>query len=102
MIKIDRHTVIQVLGGLMQSPSFLSQIERYQFDVNDFPTTLDRFIFSAINNLYNSGDGAKVIRAIDIINYLKVNEAATNLLEKENGESFLQDCESTGETANFN
>lgn len=102
MIKIDRHTVIQVLGGLMQSPSFLSQIERYQFDVNDFPTTLDRFIFSAINNLYNSGDGARIIRAIDIINYLKVNEAATNLLEKENGEGFLQDCESTGEPANFN
>lgn len=102
MIKIDRHTVIQVLGGLMHQPSFLSEVDRYMFEVNDFPNTLDRFVFSAINNLYNSGDGARVIRAIDVINYLKSNEVANSLLEKENAEGFLQDCEATGEPENFN
>ena len=102
MIKIDRHTIIQVLGGLMHHPSFLSEVDRYLFEVNDFPNTLDRFIFSAINNLYNSGDGARVTRSIDILNYLKSNEVANALLEKENAEGFLQDCEATGEPENFN
>ena len=89
MIKIDRHTVIQVLGGLMQDPGLLSEADRYTIEINDFPNTLDRFIFSAINNLYNSGDGVRVIHTADIANYLQRNEIAKNLMEKENGEVFL-------------
>lgn len=101
MIKIDRHTVIQVLGGLMHQPSLLSNLDEFVFEVNDFPNTLDKYVFSAINNLYNSGDGARVIRTIDIIKYLESNEAAKVLIEKENGEGFLQDCENNCEPANF-
>lgn len=102
MIKIDRHTVIQVLGGLMQNPGLLSEADRYTIEINDFPNTLDRFIFSAINNLYNSGDGVRVIHTADVANYLQRNEIAKNLMEKENGEVFLQDCEVKAELPNFN
>lgn len=101
MIQIDRHTVIQVLGGLMQKPSLLSNLDEFVFEVNDFPHTLDKYIFSAIHNLYNSGDGVKVIRSIDVIKYLETNDAAKVLLEKENGEGFLQDCENNCEITNF-
>jgi len=101
VIKIDRHTVIQVLGGLMNHPEFLNDIDKYRFELSDFPTSLDKFIFSAINNLYNSGDGANNIRSVDVINYLKNNVSAASLLEKENGETFLQDCETAGDPANF-
>jgi replicative DNA helicase len=102
MIKIDRHTVIQILGGLMNRPDFLNDVDKYRFELSDFPTSLDKFIFSAINNLYNNGDGASNIRSIDIINYLKGNALAAELMEKENGEVYLQDCETAGEPANFN
>lgn len=102
MIKIDRHTVIQILGGLMNSPDFLNDVDKYRFELSDFPTSLDKFIFSAINNLYNNGDGASNIRSVDIINYLKGNALAAELMEKENGEVYLQDCETAGEPANFN
>jgi replicative DNA helicase len=101
VIKIDRHTVIQVLGGLMNHPEFLNDIDKYRFELSDFPTSLDKFIFSAINNLYNSGDGANNIRSVDVINYLKNNVSAASLLEEENGETFLQDCETAGDPANF-
>lgn len=101
MIKIDRHTVIQVLGCLMHNPGLLSEVDRYTIEINDFPNTLDRFIYSAINNLYNCGDGARVIRAVDVINYLENNQVASSLLEKENGEGFLQDCETKAESENF-
>lgn len=100
MIQIDRHTVIQVFGSLMNQPSLLNDTDKYRLEISDFPTTLDRFIYSAIYNLYNGG--VEKIRTIDIISYLKENPTATVYLEKENGEIFLQDCESTGEPQNFN
>lgn len=100
MIQIDRHTVIQVFGSLMNQPSLLNDTDKYRLEISDFPTTLDRFIYSAIYNLYNGG--VEKIRTIDIVSYLKENPTATIYLEKENGEIFLQDCESTGEPQNFN
>ena len=60
----------------MNKPELLTDIDKYRFDLGDFPTTMDKFIFTAINNLYNDGDGATHIRAIDIINYLKSNASA--------------------------
>ena len=102
MIKIDRHTIIQVLGGLMNKPDFLNDVDKYRIEPSDFPNSLDRYIYSAINNLYNEGEGANNIRSIDIINYLKKNDLARNSLEKENGEIYIQDCETTGEPQNFN
>lgn len=102
MIQIDRHTIIQVLGGLMNKPELLNDIDKYRLEVSDFPTSMDKFVFSAINNLYNDGEGAEVIRSVDIINYLKNNASAAATLTKENGEVYLQDCEVMGESANFN
>lgn len=81
----------------MNNPDFLSDTDKVRLELTDFPTALDKFIFSAIHNLYNDGDGAKNIRSIDVINYLKSNAAAVGTLEKENGEVYLQDCEVKGE-----
>ena len=85
----------------MNRPELLNDIDRYRLEISDFPNTLDRFIFTAINNLYSDGYGASNIRSIDIIGYLKSNALAEKLMEKENGEVFLQDCESTAEPDNF-
>ena len=93
MIKIitpDRNTIINILGGLMSQPDILNQVDKYNFEVNDFPLLLDRFIFSAIYNLYCGG--AEVIRTIDIDNYLQGNELAKKTFDEENGIAFLQDC----------
>ena len=86
----------------MNRPDYLNDVDKYRFELSDFPTSLDKFIFSAINNLYNNGDGAGNIRSVDVINYLKGNALAAELMEKENGEVYLQDCETIGEPANFN
>ena len=102
MIKIDRHTVLQVLGGLMNKPELLNDTDKYRLELSDFPTSLDKYIYSAISNLYNEGEGANNIRSIDIINYLKGNDLAKNQLEQENGEVYIQDCETAGEPQNFN
>lgn len=85
----------------MNHPEYLTDVDKFRFELGDFPATLDKFIYSAINNLYNDGDGASNIRAIDVINYLKENDKAKVLMEKENGEKYIQDCEATGDPANF-
>lgn len=99
-IQIDRHTIIQVLGSLMNNPMLLSETDKYLLEPLDFNYQLDRFIFSAIYNLYLNG--AEKIHVADIDNYLKENSLAKKLMEEENGIGFLQDCETQAETGNFN
>ena len=99
MIQVERHTIVQILGSLMKKPELLSDTDKYIFDVNEFNVPLDRFIFSAIYNLFING--AESIHAVDIDNYLQQNKYAKDLMENENGISFLQDCETESEINNF-
>jgi replicative DNA helicase len=87
MIAIDRQTVMQIFGSLMNKPSLLSEVDKYQLDPQDFTSQLDKFIFSAIYNLY--AGGAQNIHTLDIDNYLQTNELAKNLMERDNGIAFL-------------
>lgn len=99
MIQVDRHTIVEVFGSLMTKPALLDETDKYLLEVSDFHEPLDRYIFSAIYNLYVNG--AEKIHVSDIDNYLKDNAMAKNLFEKENGIAFLQDCESQSDVNNF-
>lgn len=83
----------------MQKPLYLSDTDKFRLDPNDFPNRLDKFIFSAIYNLYLGG--AELIHTVDIDLYLKENPLAKETMEKENGIQFLQDCEAYAEPQNF-
>ena len=98
-MQIERNIIQQVLGTLMVNPIILNDTDKYNLEVSDFPNQLDRFIFSAIYNLYVGG--AEHIHTVDIDNYLQSNPLARELLEKENGIQFLQDCEQIAEQYNF-
>lgn len=99
MITVDRKTIIQILGGIMARPELLSDIDKYQLEPTDFSQQLDKFVFSAIYNLYVGG--AEKIHATDIDAYLGENEVAKNIMERENGTQFLLDCETHSEPSNF-
>jgi replicative DNA helicase len=83
----------------MNKPDLLNETDKYLLEPSDFSKQLDRFIFSAIYNLYVNG--AEKIHAVDVDNYLKDNALAKQLMEKENGKVFLQDCEIESEVENF-
>ena len=100
MIIVDRRTVIQILGSLMLKPSLLNDVDKYQLTPQDFQQPLDRYTFSAIYNLY--AGGAEKIHAVDIETYLQHNDVAKDLIEKENGVTFFQDCETYSDPNNFN
>lgn len=99
MITVDRRTITQILGSLMNKPEYLNDVDKYPIEVSDFQTQLDKFIFSAIYNLYL--DGAESIHTLDIDNYLQNNDLAKKVMAEENGIQFLQDCESYAEPLNF-
>lgn len=84
----------------MSKPELLSETDKYFLEPGDFTQQLDKFIFSAIYNLYVNG--AEKIHAADVDNYLQQNSLAKQLMEKENGLSLLQDCEIESEVSNFN
>lgn len=83
MIECPRNVVLQIIGTLMERPSLLNDTDKYQIEPTDFPHQLDRYIYSAIYNLYVNG--AEKIHTIDIDQYLKSNNSAAHLMEEENG-----------------
>lgn len=83
----------------MNKPVLLNDTDKYQLEPSDFPRQLDKYIFSAIYNLY--AGGAELIHTSDVDLYLQSNAVAKKLIEESNGIQFLQDCESEGDPNNF-
>ena len=86
---VDKETILQVLCGLMQNPQYLSETDKYILTIDDFSSIFEKYIFSAIYNLYQ--DGAKTITVVDIDNYFNFHQSAKKIFEKENGIEYLQD-----------
>lgn len=83
----------------MKHPQFLSEVDKYKLDLDDFYYKFDKYIFAAIENLYRGG--AKKIQPIDIENYLQTNGAAAVIFKQNNGIEYLQDAEYLSEVQNF-
>lgn len=83
----------------MQRPQYLSEKDKYNLSIEDFPSRFEKYIFSAIYNLYK--DGAKLITPTDIDNYFNIHAPAKDLFEKNNGVEYLQDIIDFCEADNF-
>ena len=95
----NKGTIQQVLGSLMKHPQFLSEIDKYSLSMTDFSTKFEKYIFTAIQGLWQNG--APKITAFDIENYLEANAAAKKLFEQQNGLEYLQDIEEFSNVENF-
>ena len=83
----------------MKHPQFLSEIDKYSFTITDFPTRFEKYIFQAINGLYQGG--AVNIQPIDIENFLSVDEVGARVFKENNGIEYLQDIAELSEPGNF-
>ena len=90
---------MQVFGGLMRQPDLLSDKMAYNLTPDDFDTTFERYVFTAIYNLYQNG--ALSIGVIDIDNYLLKHDTAHLIFEKARGIEYLQDCFDMSQLDNF-
>ena len=96
---VDKSLSLQILGSLMKKPDLLVDYDKYFLLPEDFQTSFERNIFSAIFNLFQNG--ATRINVIDIDTYLKDMPGAHMIFERNNGVEYLNDCEEFATLANF-
>ena len=96
---IEKSTVCQVIGCLMQRPQLLSEVDKYSLSISDFPTKFDRYIFQAISQLYSQG--STKIEPIHISNFLETNKAAALIFTNGGGIEYLQDSIDFSAVDNF-
>ena len=83
----------------MKKPDLLIDSDKYFLLPEDFQTSFERNIFSAVFNLYQNG--ATRINSVDVDNYLKNIPGAYDIFQKDNGIEYLNDCEELSTIANF-
>ena len=91
--------VRQVLGMLMQHPQYMSQVDKYALTIADFPNKFDKYLFSAISNLYQQG--VVNIQPIDVATYLETDIVGKKIFEQNNGVDYLQDAIDFSSWENF-
>lgn len=87
---IDKNTILQIIGCLMKRPTLLAEKDKYFLVPEDFPNFFEKYIFSAIYNLYK--DGARTVSILDIDNYFDSHLVAKQTFEQNKGIEYLQDA----------
>lgn len=95
----DKSSIQQVLGGLMQRPQLLSEVDKYTLTIADFSSRFEKYIFSAIYGLYQQG--VTNIQPLDVANFLEVDAVGKKTFENQNGIEFLQDIVEYSAVENF-
>ncbi len=95
----DKSVVQQILGGLMQRPQLISEVDKYNLNLTDFSTKFEKIIFLAIRNLYSKG--IVNIQPIDIANYLEMDTVGKKVFEQNKGIEYLQDVVEFSDWQNF-
>ena len=95
----NKGVIQQVLGSLIKRPQFLSEVDKYSLTLEDFSTRFEKYIFAAIQGLWQNG--AQKITAFDIENFMEANAAAKKTFELQNGIEYLQDIEEFSNVENF-
>ena len=95
----SKGTIQQVLGSLMKHPQFLSEVDKYSLTLDDFSTRFEKYIFAAIQGLWQNG--AQKITVFDIENFMEANASAKKTFELQNGIEYLQDIEEFSNIENF-
>ena len=95
----DKSVLRQILGSLMQKPQLLSEVDKYSLSIADFSTKFEKYVFSAIMNLYCKG--AISIQPIDVANYLESDTIGSKLFESNHGIEYLQDIVEFSSWENF-
>ena len=95
----DKSVLQQIIGSLMQKPQLLSEVDKYNLTIADFSTRFEKYIFSAIMNLYCKG--VVSIQPIDVANYLESDTVGKKLFEQNKGIEYLQDVMDFSNWENF-
>lgn len=96
---VDKSSMQQVLGSLIQKPQLLSEIDKYSLSIADFSSRFEKYVFAAIYGLYKQG--ATQIEAIHIANFLESDTVGKKIFEQNNGVEYIEDIVSFSSVENF-
>lgn len=96
----DKNSIIQVLGGLLNNPSLLSETDRYQLEQSDFPERFHKIIFGVINNLYHHS-GIEEIGKPDIDGFLREYDVQYDVFNQNNGLEYIDKVQELSKEGNF-
>lgn len=93
---VPARAIAQCLAAIIDDPSLLDE---YSLDKNDFAKPFYSLIFSAVNNLYNSG--VSIVDACVIDNYLSNYQKQYDIFNKNKGLDYIVDILDLYEKDNF-
>lgn len=96
---VDIPSSIQVIGGILQHPSFLDDEGKYFFNEEDFINDMQKVVFGAIYNLYKMG--AKNITAQAIDDYLSSRPKSYGIYQANRGAEWITNTFQNIDLANF-
>lgn len=96
---VDTSASLQVIGCLYQKPTLLDDTN-YAFQVGDFPDDMHRVVFSAISNLYHTGDGEHF--SVQSINeYLRKFPNSYAIYDKNRGDEWVRNVAKFADMQSF-
>jgi replicative DNA helicase len=95
----DNKAVLMLFGALMNNPTTLLKHDRYRLEVSDFVARHHKIIFSAINNLVNSG--VDKLDSISIDSYLNKYPEQYKIFSDNRGLEALEFARNTAKGDNF-
>lgn len=93
---VDKESIIQVLGSIIQKPSLLNDYNVWR---EDFPELFHELIFATVVNLKNNG--IEKITEVSIDSYLSNYPRQYEVFDKNNGIDYVQSAIEYSEPDNF-
>lgn len=98
-VYIDKKTLMQILGSLINNPLLLERTDRYSFHEEDFGENFYNIVYGTIANL--RVQGLKHISLIDIENYLVERPVLYQKYKDNKGSEYIQRVIDIAEPKNF-
>ena len=96
---IDKRSIMQVLGNLINNPNILDRNDKYNFNPEDFGESFYKIIFGTVNNL--KAQGLDKIGILDIDNYLSSRPNTYKIFNDNKGIEYVSEIIKFADIAKF-
>ena len=96
---IDKRSIMQVLGCLINYPNIFDRTDKYCLNVDDFAEDFHKIVFSAVNNL--KAQGLKKIEVLDIDNFLSSRPTLYKIYNNNKGAEYVNEIIKIADMSKF-
>ena len=96
---IDKRSIMQVLGCLINYPNIFDRTDKYCLNIDDFAEDFHKIVFSAVNNL--KAQGLKKIEVLDIDNFLSSRPTLYKIYNNNKGAEYINEITKIADISKF-